>query len=377
MGRWGSFAKSFWAPYVRVADRRAAAAKEVEKLRKKGEQTQPVVVAGRAIATTFWGKGWCNAIEHHADWYNRLDRGRTYARNGSVVDLRIGAGAVDALVSGSELYTVRITIAPLGDARWQRLAAACAGKVASLVELLQGRLDKATLGRLCDPADGLFPLPQEMTFACSCPDSARLCKHVAAALYGVGNRLDSAPELLFVLRNVDQAALLTEAGAVALGGAGDADALGSDDDLAAIFGVEFGGDLEGLGDPVAAPRATAAPRVATAPKTRGRAHRSLARSPAQPATEVVVARPVGGRKPRKAAPPAQGLSKAQAALLAALARQPEEMWSLEALLMVDVSLTVSAVRGELVALEAAGLVTRVVEADGEAYWYATAAGQAV
>ena len=89
-----------WRPYVSVAERRRKAEREMQKLRKKGHPVSPVVVEGRAIARTFWGKAWCDNLEGYSDYSNRLPRGRTYARNGSVVDLQLAPGEVRAIVSG-------------------------------------------------------------------------------------------------------------------------------------------------------------------------------------------------------------------------------------------------------------------------------------
>src|ERR1700704_5566360 len=100
-----------WKPYVPVAARRAQAAQEAAKLAKKGRQTSPVVIDGRKIAKTFWGEAWCDNLERYSDFANRLPRGRTYVRNGSVVDLRIAPGKVAALVSGSTVYEVRVSVA--------------------------------------------------------------------------------------------------------------------------------------------------------------------------------------------------------------------------------------------------------------------------
>src|SRR6202453_2822324 len=102
-------------PYVPVAQRRREAQRELEKLRKKGLVVQPVSINGRVIAKTFWGKAWCDNLESYSDYANRLPRGRTYARNGSVVHLEIQPGRIAARVSGSDLYSVEITIAALPD----------------------------------------------------------------------------------------------------------------------------------------------------------------------------------------------------------------------------------------------------------------------
>lgn len=201
-------------PYVPVAKRRAQAERAVQKAAKTGQGLSPVSVQGRSIARTFWGKAWCENLEAYSDFENRLPRGRTYVRNGSVIDLQIAPGKVIAKVMGSSLYQIEIAIAPLPAARWQALVAHCTGSIATLVELLQGRLSQAVMARLCDRKQGMFPAPSEIDLGCSCPDWAQMCKHVAAVLYGVGARLDEKPELLFVLRQVDAGELLTAQAAV-------------------------------------------------------------------------------------------------------------------------------------------------------------------
>ena len=199
-----------WPRYVPVAERRKKAAREMEKLRKKGYPIAPVTIEGRTIAKTFWGKAWCDNLESYRDYENRLPRGRTYARNGSVVDLQISALEIKAMVSGSSIYNVTITIKALAPTLWRSICDDCAGGIDSLVELLQGRFSKGVMERLCRQDKGLFPKPSEIRFSCSCLDGASMCKHVAAALYGVGARLDGTPELLFRLRAVDENDLVTD-----------------------------------------------------------------------------------------------------------------------------------------------------------------------
>jgi uncharacterized Zn finger protein len=201
----------YWKPYVPVAKRRAQAEKMAAKARKAGQIMRPVRIDGRAIAKTFWGKAWCDNLEAYSDYENRLPRGRTYVRNGSVIDLKIEPGKVRALVMGSSLYQIEIGIAAVPDTHWKSLAKECTGSIASLVELLQGKLSKAVMERICQPKTGLFPAPKDIQLGCSCPDWATMCKHVAAVLYGVGAHLDAQPELLFTLRQVDANDLVTQA----------------------------------------------------------------------------------------------------------------------------------------------------------------------
>jgi uncharacterized Zn finger protein len=202
MAFWG------WRPYVPVAQRRAQATKAMDKLRKKGTTLQPVAIAGRTIANTFWGKSWCEHLEKFSDYANRLPRGRTYVRNGSVCHLDVQSGKIAAKVSGSSLYDVNISIEKLPPAKWKNVKQRCAGRVGSMLELLQGRLSDQVMAVVTDQTDGLFPQPKEIDLDCSCPDWADMCKHVAAVLYGVGARLDEKPDLLFLLRGVDHAELV-------------------------------------------------------------------------------------------------------------------------------------------------------------------------
>jgi uncharacterized Zn finger protein len=231
-----------WPEYVPVAERRRKAEKKVAELRKKGKICQPVVIEGRGIARSFWGKAWCDNLESYSDLENRLERGRTYVRNGSVIDLVVGTGKADALVSGSEIYKVEVTVKPLAEAVWKRVVKECTGKVGSLVELLQGKLSHSVMEVVTRKGTGLFPAPREIGFRCSCPDSAHLCKHIAAVLYGIGTRLDTQPDLLFQLRHVDPQELVLKAGTGSLEGIGAAspeDARLKAGDLSALFGIEI------------------------------------------------------------------------------------------------------------------------------------------
>src|SRR5580693_5994578 len=200
-----------YRPYVSVGERRRKAAREMEKRKKQGHAVSPIAINGRTIAKTFWGKSWCENLERYSDYANRLPRGRTYVRNGSVVDLQITPGAIVAYVSGSELYKVALKIAPVAKAKWKSICTDCAGGIDSLVELLQGRLSKGVMERICRRNQGLFPSPAEIQLSCSCPDWADMCKHVAAVLYGIGARFDRQPELLFRLRGVDEMELIANA----------------------------------------------------------------------------------------------------------------------------------------------------------------------
>jgi uncharacterized Zn finger protein len=230
-----------WRSYVSVAEKRRQAEREMAKLKKRGQSITPVKIEGRTIAKSFWGQAWCTNLERYSDYENRLPRGRSYVRNGSVVDLQIAKGEVTAMVAGSDLYRINIAISPVKASRWKAICRDCAGTIDSLVELLQGRLAKGVMDRVCREGDGLFPSPGEIKLSCSCPDWADMCKHVAAALYGIGARLDERPRLLFVLRGVDENELIARAGTdLPLSKATPHAAKVLDhDDVAALFGLEM------------------------------------------------------------------------------------------------------------------------------------------
>jgi len=188
---------------VPVAQRAREAAAAVAKLKKKGQAVDPVAIAGRVIAATFWGKAWCDHLESLSDYRSRLPRGRSYVRGGAVVHLALESGRILAKVQGSSLYDIEIGVAKLEPKRWSSVVAECTGNIDSLVELLRGKISESVMRAVTNVKTGLFPRAPEIEMSCSCPDQAGLCKHLAAVLYGVGARLDLRPELLFTLRGVD------------------------------------------------------------------------------------------------------------------------------------------------------------------------------
>jgi uncharacterized Zn finger protein len=269
---------SWWSfrPYVSVAQRRANALSEVKKLAKNGHKTSPIDIAGRIIASTFWGKAWCDNLESYSDYSNRLPRGRTYVRNGSVVDLQIEPGKVTSLVSGSDLYRITIKIKPLASGCWKNVKSQCGGQISSLVELLQGKLSKGVMEIVTRRDGGMFPSPAEIEMSCSCPDWAGMCKHVAATLYGIGNRLDHQPELLFVLRQVDHLELIAQAGTpIAKSTVAKRKTIAANR-LADVFGIELENSAvsEGAG---ATAKVARRPKTAQAPAATDRAKRKKRR----------------------------------------------------------------------------------------------------
>ena len=199
--------------YVSVAEKKAKAAKKLKTLKKKRPDIKPVVIEGRTLARTWWGKSWNKNLERYADYTNRIGRGRSYVRHGAVLDLKIDSGKVTALVQGSasKPYEVVINIKAISQTSWRIIKEQCQGELKSLQDLLAGKFPK-TLGEIFfAEGKGLFPTPQAISFNCSCPDWASMCKHVAATLYGVGARFDEDPSLFFKLRGADTKDLIARA----------------------------------------------------------------------------------------------------------------------------------------------------------------------
>ena len=291
---------SFYPEYVSVAERKKRNKTAVEKLAKKGYALNPVVLDGSKIAKTFWGKSWCKNIESYEDYEYRMGRGRSYVRHGAVLDLQITQGQITALVQGSYSapYNIRIEITPLPRDKWDALRSRCTGQISSLLSLIQGKLPDEILKAFCEHDTGLFPAPYEIELECDCPDSAGLCKHLAAVMYGIGARLDSSPELFFTLRGIDQNELLST------GAVDTLTAAAPELDTAALsdtFGIELD-TLDAFNAPAPAPVAKS-PKKKSAIKT---AKAASAKSAAKTAKSKAAKTTKGSAK--KSAPPAKSAS---------------------------------------------------------------------
>jgi uncharacterized Zn finger protein len=231
-----------WYSYDNGREERARVLRDLERRKKSGENFTPLMLSSRGnkLAHTFWGHAWCRHLETHSDYSNRLPRGRSYLRQGNVYNVQITPGLVTATVAGKSLYEVHIRIEPLRKPAWEEFKQECAGQVGSLLDLLGGKLGDGVLRAITDPQRGLFPKSNEFRFSCSCPDWADMCKHVAAVLYGVGAKLDTSPDLFFVLRSVDPSELLTSTAHETLSQAHGVDEALAGEDLSALFGIDLG-----------------------------------------------------------------------------------------------------------------------------------------
>ena len=232
---------AYGQPTATEIQRNAAESKKKEK--KKGNKLEPVTVQGRNIVQNWWGRAWCENLEQYADYESRLDRGKRYVRAGAVLDLKIQKGKILARVQGTRKvpYKVEIRISPLSEDKCQSIIEKCGSKIENMEELLNGNFP-VQMQELFQGKDGLFPTPREISFSCSCLDWALLCKHVAAALYGVGVRLDEQPLLFFELRGIEigrfiDVTIANRVEAMLANEGRPSSRIIEDEDIGALFGV--------------------------------------------------------------------------------------------------------------------------------------------
>lgn len=240
---------SYYKKYVSVEDLKIKGEKSLQKLKKKNPEIQPIVITGKKIANSWWGKSWNDNLESYSDYSNRIGRGKSYVKNGMVLHLSITQCEIEAIVQGSRAkpYDIKVYIKPLKEEIWQSIVKDCQGKIESLQELIEGKFPKELSQLLTAKGKGLFPSPEEISFSCSCPDWASMCKHVAAVLYGIGARIDSNPQLLFLLRDANVEELITESvekkskDLLKKSNKKSARAI-VDEDISGIFGIDMGED---------------------------------------------------------------------------------------------------------------------------------------
>ena len=189
---------------ISVGELQRKAQQSVNNAKSKGKELHPIVIEGRQIAKSWWGIAWCQNIEQYADYSSRLTRGKRYVKTGAVIDLQIVKGKVKARVQGTRRtpYKVEINISPLKEDVCEEIIDQCSSQIQDLQQLLNGEFPE-DLKDLFLSKHGLFPSQREISFICSCPDWAIMCKHVAAVLYGIGAKLDENPFLFFELRGID------------------------------------------------------------------------------------------------------------------------------------------------------------------------------
>ena len=126
--------KREWPRYISVAEKQEKILSLVWSLRKKGQRINPIFIENGIICRTPWAKTWCKHLEGCGFETQRLSRGRSYLRHGSVLNLEIHSGIITALVSGSSLYKVNIKIGPLLANQWHAFLQNCTESTETVIE---------------------------------------------------------------------------------------------------------------------------------------------------------------------------------------------------------------------------------------------------
>ncbi|MBO4336878.1 MAG: hypothetical protein J5842_02240 [Lachnospiraceae bacterium] len=204
MSRYWNDTKVYDQPSAQDLKQKAMAS--VRRAGKKGKDYEPVICRNKrgALCNSWWGQAWCDNLERYADYASRLDRGRSYVRSGTIIDLKIDGGKVTAKVQGRRRtpYKVEVRVGRLSEENCQKIIDRCIRRIESLETLAKGEFPEE-LKELFTEDGALFPTPKEISFSCSCPDWAMMCKHVAAVMYGIGLRFDENPFYFFKLRGID------------------------------------------------------------------------------------------------------------------------------------------------------------------------------
>jgi uncharacterized Zn finger protein len=178
---------------------------------KKGELIN-LMARGKKdeFGSSWWAKKWNNALASYG-WSNRLQRGRSYARTGHVLEISLEPGLVEAKVSGSRPrpYKVKIEIDKLTPQEWESILEKMAEKAIFLAKLLTGEMPENIEEAFALAGTPLFPTSsRSINTNCSCPDYANPCKHIAAVYYILGQEFDKDPFMIFRLRGMEKDKLM-------------------------------------------------------------------------------------------------------------------------------------------------------------------------
>src|SRR6516225_9973543 len=163
---------------------------------------------------SWWAKRWIAVLESF-DIGARLGRGRSYARNGQVLNIDIAKAEVTAKVQGSrpKPYDVTIQVKSLAEKEWAKVIEALSGQAIYAAKLLAGEMPQDIENVFQEVKLSLFPEKLgDLATECSCPDWSNPCKHIAAVYYLIGEEFDRDPYLLFRLRGLNREDLLRRLG---------------------------------------------------------------------------------------------------------------------------------------------------------------------
>jgi uncharacterized Zn finger protein len=179
------------------------------------------------FSRTWWGDRFIQALEQFTD-DGRLQRGRSYARGGKVLNFEIDKNHITAQVKGSinpyfgvykePTYHISIEIKPIAKLSWNQAIQNLSSKASVVSRMLLNEVPENIEDNFSDLGLNLLPhSSKDFTTRCSCPDYANPCKHIAGVYYLVASQLDNNPFLLFELRGLSKTELQTKLATSPLG----------------------------------------------------------------------------------------------------------------------------------------------------------------
>ena len=182
------------------------------------ESSGPIAVEGGikarskrgAIGERWWSQRFIAVLESYG-MSGRLQRGRSYARRGQVIEFTLGTGKVTARVQGSrpQPYNVSVTVLPLTTAQWREVESRLAGQALFRARLLAGEMPAEIEEVFADCGTPLFPRSAgDLDMRCSCPDWGVPCKHLAAVCYVLAEAFDDDPFAMLAWRGKGREDLL-------------------------------------------------------------------------------------------------------------------------------------------------------------------------
>jgi len=174
------------------------------------ESAGPIAVEGGikakskrgAIGEQWWSRRFIAVLDSYG-MSSRLQRGRSYARRGQVLEFTLAAGKVTARVQGSRPspYQVSITVRPLTSSQWRQVESRLAGQALFRARLLAGEMPAEIEEVFASCGTPLFPeSSHDLTMSCNCPDWGVPCKHLAAVCYVLAEAFDADPFAMLAWR---------------------------------------------------------------------------------------------------------------------------------------------------------------------------------
>jgi uncharacterized Zn finger protein len=160
----------------------------------------------------WWVERWLELLDSYR-FKKRLERARSYAREGHILSIEFENSQVLATVQGSEVepYQVSLTLDSFADEDWHYVITSLAEKAIYSAQLLAGQMPESIEKVFIKNGLNLFPFNlSDIRSHCSCPDKANPCKHIGAIYYQLADRFSEDLFVIFQLRGRTKSQILAE-----------------------------------------------------------------------------------------------------------------------------------------------------------------------